>query len=142
MPLPGAVLGAILHKRPELLRRVNPELPEELERIIMKALEKERELRYQHAADLRADLKRLQRDTSSGQLNRAFQSRRWHSLGGSFRPGPLRPGNGESNSAVQTASDRFGNGCNGGCMGYLSGCRTQDQTGFSIDDRRTRDYRG
>ncbi len=67
-PTSGAILGAILHERPEPLLRINPELPAELERIVIKALEKEREMRYQHAADMRSDLKRLSRDTSSGRF--------------------------------------------------------------------------
>jgi eukaryotic-like serine/threonine-protein kinase len=46
---------------------VNPDLPPELERIIGRALEKDRELRYQHAADMRSELLRLKRDTSTGQ---------------------------------------------------------------------------
>jgi Tol biopolymer transport system component len=62
----GAVLGAILHERPESLLRLSPGMPAELDRIVSKALEKDRDLRYQGVADLRADLKRLLRDTSSG----------------------------------------------------------------------------
>jgi septal ring factor EnvC (AmiA/AmiB activator) len=45
---------------------LNPDLPHELERILNKALEKDRALRYQHASELRGDLQRLQRDTDSG----------------------------------------------------------------------------
>ena len=62
----GALIDAILHKEPVSAARVNPELPEEFERIIGKAIEKDRDIRYQHAADIRADLKRLKRDTDSG----------------------------------------------------------------------------
>jgi eukaryotic-like serine/threonine-protein kinase len=61
----AAIFDSILHKVPAAPVRFNDEVPPELERIISKALEKDRELRYQHASDLRADLKRLKRETSS-----------------------------------------------------------------------------
>jgi len=60
------IFSAILTQAPTSALRLNPELPEEVERIINKALEKDRDLRYQSASELRADLKRLKRDTSSG----------------------------------------------------------------------------
>jgi eukaryotic-like serine/threonine-protein kinase len=62
----GAVAGAILHESPALATRLRPELSADLERIISKALEKDRDIRYQHASDLKTDLKRLKRDTDSG----------------------------------------------------------------------------
>jgi eukaryotic-like serine/threonine-protein kinase len=91
---PGSTLGTVAYMSPEQIRakdldartdlfsfgvvlyemgtvppvRINPDLPVKLEDVINKALEKDRNLRYQHASDIRADLQRLQRDTSSNRI--------------------------------------------------------------------------
>ena len=64
----AVLFDSILNRIPTSPSRINPELPSELERIICKALEKDRELRYQSASDLRGDLRRLKRDLESTRL--------------------------------------------------------------------------
>ena len=62
----GLIFDAILNRAPVAPVRLNPDLPPKLEDIINRALEKDRNLRYQHASDMRAELQRLKRDTDSG----------------------------------------------------------------------------
>lgn len=61
----GVIFDAILNRAPTASLRLNPGIPAELERIITKSLEKDRSLRYQHASEMRADLKRLKRERES-----------------------------------------------------------------------------
>jgi eukaryotic-like serine/threonine-protein kinase len=80
MAFPGnsaaVIHDAILNRMPTPLARVNPDLPPELERIINKALERDRKLRYQNAADIRTDLQRLKRDSESAPKAVVSESRR------------------------------------------------------------------
>ena len=82
----GLIFNAILERAPVSPVRVNPDLPIKLEEIINKALEKDRELRYQHASDIRADLKRLKRETESGRAPVSVHDRpssgRWNVVAG------------------------------------------------------------
>jgi Tol biopolymer transport system component/predicted Ser/Thr protein kinase len=86
----AVIFDAILHKAPTALVRLNPEIPAKLEDIINRLLEKDRDLRYQHASDLRADLKRVKRDSDSG------------------RSGAIEPGAVSQPRLVPTAAGRRG----------------------------------
>ncbi len=109
----GGIFDAILHKEPVAAVRLNPELPAEFEQILSKAMEKDRDLRYQNAADMRADLKRLKRDTSSGRIHAVSDSGRNLSAAGSGQSGSVaavgtesgaRVASGTSSASVVTSS--------------------------------------
>ncbi len=80
MPFQGRSSGEICERDPAsrtaAASQLNPELPRRLEAIIDKALEKDRELRYQHASEMRTDLQRLKRDSESGRHARRVRSAR------------------------------------------------------------------
>ncbi|HYW43712.1 MAG TPA: bifunctional serine/threonine-protein kinase/formylglycine-generating enzyme family protein [Bryobacteraceae bacterium] len=67
------ICDAVLHRAPSPVSQLNPSLPPKLDDVIGKALEKDREVRYQHAADLRADLKRVKREMDSLRIARTAQ---------------------------------------------------------------------
>jgi eukaryotic-like serine/threonine-protein kinase len=68
----GIIFEAVLNRAPQSPIRLNPDLPPKLEDIINRGLEKDRDLRYQHASDMRAELQRLKRDTDSSRQVKAF----------------------------------------------------------------------
>jgi serine/threonine protein kinase/Tol biopolymer transport system component len=86
------IFDAILNRMPPAPARLNPDLPPRLEEIVNKALEKDRDLRYQHASELRGDLKRLQRDSSSGR-RAAYQTA--DEAGNTAQPAATTPASGK-----------------------------------------------
>ena len=80
----GEICGAILHREPPPLAQANSTVPPGLDLVVRKALEKDCNLRYQHASEIRSDLQRLKRDTETGQTK---------------EPGPVEPRVAESHSA-------------------------------------------
>jgi tetratricopeptide (TPR) repeat protein/predicted Ser/Thr protein kinase len=104
------IFQTILDRAPVSPIRLNPDLPPKLEDIINKALEKDRNLRYQHAADIRADLQRLKRDTDTGRAVAASSGSVAAAHDSGSRPAPqaIPPGSGAaaavSSGAVMPAS--------------------------------------
>jgi eukaryotic-like serine/threonine-protein kinase len=93
----AVIFDAILNREPTPAVRVNADLSPRLEEVINKALEKDRELRYQSAAEIRSDLKRMQRDSGSGRVRASSESAAALPVAGSS------PGSGSSQSAVQVS---------------------------------------
>ena len=89
----GATYGAILYENPGVPSQWNSQVPAQLDAIISKALEKDRNLRYQHASEMRSDLQRLKRDSESGRISAA--------ISGPVKPTEVSvPGRGTSQTAV------------------------------------------
>ncbi|OLC99853.1 MAG: hypothetical protein AUH86_01405 [Acidobacteria bacterium 13_1_40CM_4_58_4] len=98
----GAVFDSVLHKAPVALARLNAEIPADLERIISKALEKDPRLRYQHAAEMRADFQRLKRDTDTSRSATFSEVAAQRDPSASLR---VPSAGGTSTSGVAAASD-------------------------------------
>ena len=84
----AVIFNSILERAPTSPIRLNPDVPAELERIINRALEKDRELRYQHASEMRAELQRLKRDSGSGKKVLVEEPLDGQAVGASHGPGP------------------------------------------------------
>ncbi len=122
----GAIFDSVLHKEPPALARINMEVPVELERIIGKMLEKDAQLRYQHAVEIRADLQRLRRDTSSGKTIPALSGHEEVSSGTTLSGSAAR---------ARTSSDAAGGWCRGGDgdLGVVVRRAALDGCGGSVD---------
>jgi eukaryotic-like serine/threonine-protein kinase len=94
------IFDAILNRAPVAPVRLNPEIPAKLEDVINRALEKDRDLRYQHAADLRSDLKRLKRDTSSDRRVAADRSNAVPASGAPSSTSGMTPASGSAATAM------------------------------------------
>jgi serine/threonine protein kinase len=97
----GIIFDAVLNRPPVSPTRLNPDVPVELERIINRALEKDRDLRYQHASEMRAELQRLRRDTDSSRAVSTVSAE-----SGTSAPAVAPPAHTTSSSAVVAAARR------------------------------------
>ncbi len=107
----GVIFREILDGTPTPIARINPDLPQELERIVSKAIEKDPGLRYQSAADVHSDLRRLRRDTDSGRLSGSGKAAAQEAVAASAAAAaaagvnpPDPSGTSHSSSAVSVAS--------------------------------------
>lgn len=125
----GIIFDAIMNRVPVAPVRLNPDLPAELERIIQKSLEKDRELRYQSAADLRSDLKRLKRETDSGRSPSAMVT-----VPEAGEPTRVSPSSGARAAVVPAASageisreatDESGKGTGSGSASWIAGAASK-----------------
>jgi serine/threonine protein kinase len=108
---PAQVFDAILNRNPVSPVRLNPDVSPELERIILKALEKDRNLRYQHAVEIRADLQRIKRELESGQILLRACATEEDSRAYDVTSGPIRLGSGsQAVKQVRTSSRAGGRG--------------------------------
>jgi len=99
----GIIFDGVLNRVPASAARLNPDVPAELERIINRALEKDRDLRYQHASEMRAELQRLKRDTDSSRHVLTVNAESGSSAAGA-QPEQAQPARSSGGSAVVAAA--------------------------------------
>jgi serine/threonine protein kinase len=100
----AVIFDAILNRAPLPPLRFNPDVPARLDEIINKSLEKDRDMRYQHASDIRSDLKRLQRDSGSGHRSAAQTQESSESIAPQGATSGAVPSSGASSATVQTSA--------------------------------------